>query len=98
SMAVCWWRNQARVFSSTRAIPGFGNCRPGFQGHTGCSRTWCHWANELARQRAGRAFLAEGIRTGPITFCPGSGVALPLYPPVLVNRLHYLVPIATILA
>ena len=44
------------------------------------------------------AFLAQSVRPDAFTFCGGGGAPLPVYSPVLVNRLDYLVLIATILA
>ena len=40
----------------------------------------------------------KAYRPGAFTFCGGGGAPLPVYRPVLVNRLDYLVLIATILA
>src|SRR5262245_20045220 len=42
--------------------------------------------------------MAQGVRPGAVNFCGGGSAPLPVYSPVLVNRLDYLVLIATILA
>jgi len=42
--------------------------------------------------------VAQSVQPDAFTFCGGGGAPLPVYRPVLVNRLDYLVLIATILA
>ena len=42
--------------------------------------------------------MAQGLQPDAFPFCGGGGAPLPVYSPVLVNRLDYLVLVATILA
>src|SRR5436190_1968230 len=98
SMAACSSPSQAKVSLSTRVTLGFDNCQPAFQERTGCLQTWCRSEHEYPRQRPGRALLAQSIWLGAFPICPGGCAALSLYRPVIVNRLDYLVLVATILA
>ena len=99
STADCSLRSQATVTSSTPVIPGSDSCRPVFLERIGSSRTWCHWENErTAIDNPDASFLAQGLWLRHCHLRRGGRAALPVYGPVFVNRLDYIVLIATILA
>src|SRR5215469_8554072 len=98
SMAGCWSRSLAKVFLSTRVIPGSGSCPQVFPEPIGCLRICCHCDNERTAWQRRCAFLAQGVWPGAFHFCSRGNASLPLHRPVFVNRLDYLVLIATILA